>query len=401
MLPGQIIHSNVCYFEQLSREGYLYFASFVENCSKSVTLYPMKAKSDTFWCFKLFCALFKKSGVNKILCLQTDNGGEYLSNEFSSYLAEAGIKHKPGPSHSPESNGVAERTNQTINNLLRCALLSANLPKTFWVDGIRHIMHSFNSVPMNTPQGFKSPNLILGIDLIKVENLHPFGCLSWFKVPEANRKKLNPKAQSVILLSYLSNGNGFCLWDLNSKNVIKSRDVVFDDSQFPYLHSITNILTVTTAADETRFVKLPWPCRDQQSEQSVPVSAPAERLPQPQSPRSSTTPTRSSLPILPTSPNTRSPVSASHSPSSIPVSTSRCLRASTNVTPETPRLVRSRRVPNRLGNWAKKSGVPTKSVNTPKTWKQLLRSPDKACWLKAADDEFASLTGMETWNLVP
>jgi hypothetical protein len=40
-------------------------------------------------------------------------------------------------------------------------------------------------------------------------------------------------------------------------------------------------------------------------------------------------------------------------------------------------------------------------VEAPKTWKQLIRSPDKTRWLKAANDKFASLTGMETWNLVP
>ena len=40
-------------------------------------------------------------------------------------------------------------------------------------------------------------------------------------------------------------------------------------------------------------------------------------------------------------------------------------------------------------------------VDTPKTWKQLLRSPHKQKWLKAADEEYLSLLGMETWKLVP
>jgi hypothetical protein len=40
-------------------------------------------------------------------------------------------------------------------------------------------------------------------------------------------------------------------------------------------------------------------------------------------------------------------------------------------------------------------------VDTPKTWKQLLKSPNRHRWLKSADDEFASLLGMQTWRLVP
>jgi transposase InsO family protein len=52
------------------------------------------------------------------LSLCTDNSGEYLPNEFAAYLESAGIKHDPGPPHSPKSNGVAECTNRTLNNLV-------------------------------------------------------------------------------------------------------------------------------------------------------------------------------------------------------------------------------------------------------------------------------------------
>jgi transposase InsO family protein len=117
-LPGQIIHSNVCSFEQKSCKGYLYFVTLVDDCSKAVTLYPMKSKANTFQCFKLFHAAFEKSGAHKILSICSDNGGEYLSNKFGTYLAKAGISHDPGPPHSPESNRATEQTNQTINNLL-------------------------------------------------------------------------------------------------------------------------------------------------------------------------------------------------------------------------------------------------------------------------------------------
>jgi transposase InsO family protein len=134
--PGQLIHSDVGSYEVLSREGYKYFITFVDDCSKFLTVYPMKSKSDSFACFKVFRAFFEKSGAHKILALRTDNGGEYISNEFLSYLSQAGIKHEPGPPHSPELNGVAERTNRTISNIVRSSLLSAHLPKSFWTDAL-------------------------------------------------------------------------------------------------------------------------------------------------------------------------------------------------------------------------------------------------------------------------
>jgi transposase InsO family protein len=114
-----------------SREGYKYFISFIDDCSKSVSLFPMKYKSESFNCFKIFHAFFEKSGKFKIQSLRTENGGEYMSNEFKNYLSSSGIHHNPGPPHSPQLNGVAERTNRTAGNFIR-----ARVPKSFWTDAL-------------------------------------------------------------------------------------------------------------------------------------------------------------------------------------------------------------------------------------------------------------------------
>lgn len=200
----------------------------------------MKFKSDSFQCFKLFRALFEKTGEHVIPSLNTDNGGEYVSSEFESYLLTNGIKHVPGPPHTPQLNGVAERANRTIGNLVRCSLISASLPKLFWVDSLRNSFHAYNAYPCNTPQGFRSPNSVLRRADADMSCLHPFGCLAWYKLPEANRKKLEPKARSAMLLSYLPDGKGYRLWDLQRKTVIKSRDVIFEDVRFPYGASLVS-----------------------------------------------------------------------------------------------------------------------------------------------------------------
>ena len=169
----------------------------------------MKSKSNAFLCFKIFCASFEKDQHFPIISLWLDNGGEYVSHEFIKYLSKAGISHKPGPPHSPELNGVSERTNQTIGKFLRCSLLNAHLPKMFWADTLRHLLFTINSIPCCTPGGFILPNSALGIPPVDLKCLHPFGCLVWYKIPEANRKKLDKKGRASVLLSYLSDGNGY------------------------------------------------------------------------------------------------------------------------------------------------------------------------------------------------
>jgi hypothetical protein len=56
--------------------------------------------------------------------------------------------------------------------------------------------------------------------------------------------------------------------------------------------------------------------------------------------------------------------------------------------------------PKRFGEWSKPSQTP-EEINKPKTWRQLIKSPNKHRWLKAEEEEYASLIGMGTWKLVP
>lgn len=88
---GAQVHSDVCSFEEVSREGFQYFITFVDDCSKGVWVFPMKLKSDYFHFFKGFRSLFEKYKHHGILSLTTDNGGEYISTKFESYLQEHGI----------------------------------------------------------------------------------------------------------------------------------------------------------------------------------------------------------------------------------------------------------------------------------------------------------------------
>ena len=71
-------------------------------------------------------------------------------------------------------------------------------------------------------------------------------------MPEASRKKLDPKARQLLLLSYLSDGKGFCLWDIEKRSIIKSRNVIFDHDTFPYgMRPIAPLAPLV--------VELPWP----------------------------------------------------------------------------------------------------------------------------------------------
>ena len=62
--------------------------------------------------------------VHSDLCemLRSDHGGEYFSNEFYEFCAVHGIVYERTPPYSPQSNGIAERKNHTLTNLVNAML---------------------------------------------------------------------------------------------------------------------------------------------------------------------------------------------------------------------------------------------------------------------------------------
>ena len=72
--------------------------------------------------------------------LRSDNGGEYLSNDFKQYLSENGIHHQLTVAYTPQQNGVAERMNRTLLDLVRSMLHHKSLPKHFWADALATVV---------------------------------------------------------------------------------------------------------------------------------------------------------------------------------------------------------------------------------------------------------------------
>ena len=74
-----------------------------------IWIYPIKVKSECFDKFKEFKALVENQCKKKIKVLPSDNGGEFMSNEFGEFLKKQGIARQTSTPYTPQQNEVAER----------------------------------------------------------------------------------------------------------------------------------------------------------------------------------------------------------------------------------------------------------------------------------------------------
>ena len=116
----------------LSEFSYKYFLTFIDDFIRKTWVYFLQKKSESFLAFKSYKALVETEIGQLIKVLRTDRGGEYISHEFEKFCEIHGTKRQLTVAYTPQQNGVCERKNRTIINMVRSLLMRSDVPKTFW-----------------------------------------------------------------------------------------------------------------------------------------------------------------------------------------------------------------------------------------------------------------------------
>ncbi|KAH9754532.1 Integrase catalytic domain-containing protein [Citrus sinensis] len=149
--------------------GSHYFVTFIDDFSRCVWVYTMRAKDEVLEIFVKWKKLVETQTGRKIKVLQSDNGGEYTSDQFLQ---------------------------------VRCMLSNAGLDKKFWAEAVSYASHLVNRLP----------SAEIG---------------AYYHVKDG---KLDPRAKKTIFVGFKCGVKGFKLWDLEDKKFVCSRDVTFDEA---------------------------------------------------------------------------------------------------------------------------------------------------------------------------
>ena len=128
----EIIHTDVCGPMSVDARGRYHFLTFTDDLSRYEYIYLMKHKSETFEKFTEFQSEVENHRNKIIKFLRSDRGGEYLRYEFDLHLKQCGIVSQLMPPGTPQHNGVSERHNHPLLDIVQSMMLLTDLALSFW-----------------------------------------------------------------------------------------------------------------------------------------------------------------------------------------------------------------------------------------------------------------------------
>ncbi|KAK8600793.1 hypothetical protein V6N12_050641 [Hibiscus sabdariffa] len=148
-----LIHSDVCGpMNTQARGGFQYFITFTDDFSRNGYIYLMRRKSESLERFNEFKNKVQNQHGKSIKALRSDRGGEYLSQDFDELLKECGIISQLTPPGTPQWNGVSERRNRTLLDMVRSMMSHSDLLISFWGHALETVAFTLNRVPSKSVQ---------------------------------------------------------------------------------------------------------------------------------------------------------------------------------------------------------------------------------------------------------
>ncbi|PNY01730.1 copia-type polyprotein, partial [Trifolium pratense] len=230
-LKLELVHSDICGpINPKSNGGNMYFITFTDDLTRKTWIYLLKEKSSSLEIFKQFKAMVEKESSCSIQCLRTDRGGEYVSNAFNEFCSNHGIKRQLTTAYTPQQNGVSERKNRTLMNMVRSMLAGKGVPKVFWPEALKWATHVMNRSPTLSVKDITPEEAWSGIKP-SVHHFRIFGCIAFAHIPDSQRSKLDDKSVKCVHLGLSEESKAYKLYDPERKKIIISRDVVFEESK--------------------------------------------------------------------------------------------------------------------------------------------------------------------------
>jgi transposase InsO family protein len=102
-----------------------YFLTVIDDFSRFSWVFFLKQKSDTSITPPACFTHVERQFGKKIKRIRTDKGSKYINNELKDLILTSRVIHELTPPYSPESDGIGNSVNYTINPIARSMTIAA------------------------------------------------------------------------------------------------------------------------------------------------------------------------------------------------------------------------------------------------------------------------------------
>jgi hypothetical protein len=208
----------------------------IDDLSHVSWVFFLKRKSDSSITLRVFFNHIERQFGQKIKQIHLDNGGEYISNEFKGFFLTSGVIHELTPPYSPESNGIAECFNQTINTIAHLITITAPDFRCLWAEAVYMAAYLKNRLPHKHLPSSTIPFECFHGKRPTISHLKPFGNKCDVHIREEERSSRSThlsRAREAKIVGYTSSPKVYRVFTLEDEYVFTSRDLTFPQKTSP------------------------------------------------------------------------------------------------------------------------------------------------------------------------
>ncbi|GJR06774.1 retrotransposon protein, putative, ty1-copia subclass [Tanacetum coccineum] len=203
----------------VSKQGASYFITFTDDYIRYGYVYLLKHKCEVFETFKVFKNEFENQLGKTIKALRSDRGGEYISQEFKDYLKANGIVQQLTPPYTLQHNGMSDRRNRTLLDMVRSMMNLITLPLSFWDYALESAIRILNMVP--TEKVEKTPYELWYGKVPNLSYLKVWGCEALVKRDTPD--KLEQRFVKYIFIGYPKEMIGYYFYFSPENKIVVAR----------------------------------------------------------------------------------------------------------------------------------------------------------------------------------
>ncbi len=246
---------------------------FSDRNTKITKAYPVKSATSTEAVASLDLYLTQVAPYmkNKVTCIQSDAGNQFVTNEWSKRCADEGITYRHCPIDHQAMNGQVERVQGILAAKVRALLQDGKLQTRYWPLALETATYLINRTPHTSLGGISPLEMATGRK-VDLRHTRKYGCTAFVQVPKAQRKgKLGETAWRGTLVGYVTTSPEWPVLDPRTSKIRGAYSVKFNEHETGVQNQLETVVRPLVAHNiGSQWTQTPNDCGPMEREVGTP-----------------------------------------------------------------------------------------------------------------------------------